>query len=85
MHMLIETVVCLSERDAEIAAQDTVVGFSEDDAEIETDIEILVVDTYITKPCYALLRVPKNVPLSEYPQCVLVHKGQDIFYSSHLF
>ncbi|CAG2218413.1 unnamed protein product [Mytilus edulis] len=66
------TIVCLNERDAENVAE-------------ENNIRTLILDIDNTNPCYALLRVPKNVTFPENIHCFLEHRGQGIFYSSQLF
>lgn len=66
------TIVCLNERDAENVAE-------------ENNIRTLILDNDDTNPCYALLRVPKNVTFPDNIHCFLEHRGQGLFYSSQLF
>ncbi|XP_052107079.1 uncharacterized protein LOC127739389 [Mytilus californianus] len=71
MYLFNDIVVCTSERDAENVAK-------------ITHVTTLIMDTDNTNPCYALLRVPKNVPFPGNMQWFLVHEGQDDFFSSQL-
>ncbi|CAC5393645.1 unnamed protein product [Mytilus coruscus] len=70
MVLMMDVVVCTSERDAKT---------------IDKRNHIFIMDTDSTNPCYALLRVPKNVRFHENDHDFLVHKGQDLFLSSQLF
>lgn len=70
MCVLNYTVVCISKSDDKHVAE-------------KYNINTLIIYTIRTKPCYALLRVPKHVPFPKDHLC-FVCRGQDIFFSSQL-